>query len=143
MSLSFEWFGLAEGAAEDSRGTTVLIGVNQNVAIGDQFPLRRRYSFVAIVQDDEKPEPILVAGKRVQVHLSIEDPEGVTLVSTRASSESEAKRFENVPAGLMIVADARVAFEKPGEHTAKCEISVEDERIVAEKHIYVVASDSQ
>lgn len=141
MSLNFEWFGVAEAVARDSRGARVVVGLDMNVTIAPRLPTQIRRVLIAIVRDTDAGEAIL-PGKELVVDISITGPSGETLVKTQLSGPPATSRHQGIPAAVSFETELQFTASEYGTYVAHCDLKTSTgEEISATKKIHVLSPE--
>jgi hypothetical protein len=133
MTLKLDWFGFAEGAANDARGVMTLVGFAPQFLRYKSFPATSNLALVVLIEDDEDPEPTLTEGKQLLLALTIKAPDGkVVLAHQPTLTVGEKKDVGDLPGRLNLVLQLPLTFSKPGEYTASITVQVEGSEEVVE-----------
>jgi hypothetical protein len=141
MTLKLDWFGFAEGAANDTRGVMTLVGFAPQFLRYKAFPATSILALVALIEDNEDPEPILIEGKQIILALTVKAPDGkVVLAHQPTLTVGERKDVGDLPGRLNLVLQMPMTFSKPGEYTASITLQVEgsDETVEADRTISIL-----
>lgn len=139
--MRITWFGLAEGVAEDARGATTLIGINQNVFATNEFPSGTKRAIILYAEEGEDEEQI---EGRVQVKLRTLNPEGEVVGATSQTLEMRGKQWPSVPGSLQLTGETQIQFEDYGEYVFEAELQLPTgETLRATRSLYVVDPDTR
>jgi hypothetical protein len=142
MSLSVEWFGVAEAAVSDSRDAQVLVGLDLNLTVAENLPADVRRVLVLILSDDEDPEPVL-PDSQLSVEMAVEDPDGRVILKNGMFSRPGSPKFEDIPVSARIIAETQFMATQYGTYRLTCSVAIDGQELVsAQKLIYVVSPDS-
>jgi hypothetical protein len=133
MTLKLDWFGFSEGAANDTRGTMTLVGFAPQFLRYKAFPATSTLALVALLEDDEDPEPILTEGRKLTLALTVKAPDGKVVFAHQPTlTVGEREDIGDLPARLNLVLQIPLMFSKPGEYTASIALQPEESGEVVE-----------
>lgn len=138
MSIQLEWFGLAEGSTEDSRGALTLVGVNQNIIQAREFPVNVKRQFVILTGEDEGFEDL--TDRRIHVTVEVTSPSGELVASAKQVVNIHGKRRKEIPGSLQLVGAMNFEVGEVGAYLAACivEDSRGEFRLEGSKKFYVI-----
>ena len=132
MTLKLDWFGFAEGAANDTRGVMTLVGFAPQFLQYRAFPATANLALVLLVDDDEDPEPTLAEGRNITLAITIKGPDGTVILAHQPSLAVGEKRFPEIPGRFNLVLQLPITFSKPGEYVASIRLQVGESKEVIE-----------
>lgn len=140
MTLKADWFGFAEGVANDSRGVATLVGFDPQILTYKTFPATGNIVLVLILDDDETPEPILVLGKTLSIAVTFRAPDNEVVFAHQVSAAVGEKRIEHLRSRIQLLLQFPITFAKPGGYTASISIRApgSDEPIEASRELALV-----
>jgi hypothetical protein len=138
MGIKADWFGLAEGAATDARGSITLVGFSPDVFVLPELPGPQNLILVLIVRDDEDPEPIFKEKAQVSIDVQVYSPDGKILGGMQQPGNLAAKRYPELPGAAILTTGMRLTFQQYGEHKATMSFSVGTSEIKAERKFYIL-----
>jgi len=97
--VKFDFLALAEASAEDGRGATIVIAINQNLIIAPQLPTPFRRTALAYVTEEAGDAP-LPAGTPVTLAFRIESPSGTIVVAGTGNGALGTKPYPEIPGGV-------------------------------------------
>ncbi len=141
MTLKVDWFGFAEGVANDTRGVMTLVGFAPQFLRYKAFPATSNIVLVILVEDSEDPEPILTEGQQIILALTVKAPdERVILAHQPTFTVGRREDISDLPGRLNLAIQVPMTFSKPGEYRASIMLQVEgsDETFEADRTISIL-----
>ncbi len=143
MALSFDWLGIAEGSANDTRGALTLVGVGQNVLVAPRFPHREQRVLVVTLLDEDGTE--LLPNVALTLNITITTPAGTILLANRQTLTAQgainpAGIPRDVPArGLQVVMATGLEVNEYGAHVLRATVTPPSgHELVRTRNLYVV-----
>jgi len=138
VSLAVEYVGCAEGVASDSRGALTIVGFHPHVFALETLPGPLAPTFILILEDNEDPAPVLVAGQSVVVRLEVHDPDGQTLFLTEMAQPIQARPPVPAPPRMQVIAQIPLMIPKAGEYRFVATVTLIDAGVSPTVASYVV-----
>ena len=140
MALVFDWLGIAEGSAADSRGALTLVGVGQNVIFATDFPHREQRVIVTTVVDESGEE--VQENVQFDFEITVTSPSGRTLLGNRqvlttGGATNPAAFAAGLPArGFQMVVGIGLEVMEYGIHPVSVSIGIPGAPTLLEYAIY-------
>lgn len=138
MAIETEWFGIAEGAATDARGSLTLVGFSPDFILLAELPGAINLFLVLRAHDDEDPRPVLSDKTEVALDAQVYGPDGKVLAGIQQNSVIGPKRYPELAVTATILLGLRLTFQKYGEHKAVINLTAGNEHLTAERIFHVV-----
>jgi hypothetical protein len=137
--MRIEWLGVAEAAVADARGAMTLVGVNQNVTLAKELPVRLNRAVVVLAVDDSPADD---AAGEVRISLTLRSPEGDELAKQETALEVTGKRFADLPGSIQLTLDLQAEASSFGTYVVECALEANDsEPVTATRELYVLRAE--
>ena len=137
MAIAIEYFGVAEGAAVDSKGTLTLVGFHPQFLGFAELPRRLMLSVILIVTDDNRDTTV---SPEFAFDVNITDPRGAPVAGLREVAPAQEKKHAGLPTITTVVFSTLVEFKRYGEYTARLVVRGMDsgEETSHERKLFIV-----
>jgi hypothetical protein len=142
MTFRIDWFGLAEGAAADSRGALTLVGFNPLVQVHPALPVTVGFVLVLCLADSDKTSDddpaALLPGRTLDLDLQIIDPNGARIIGMQQGNDLMAKKYPDLPATVTLALAVSVTFKIHGRYLVRAKVELGGHSVSAEREFYVL-----
>ncbi|WP_431931450.1 hypothetical protein [Nonomuraea jabiensis] len=137
--MKVQWAVLAEGFVHDARGAVTAVGINQNVLVTPNLPIRARRGVLLILTGEPHE---FKSGRSISFTTSVTSPTGQTLMAQSAEGKVGDPKWLDVPGSMNLVAESVIEVTEYGTHIFHILIDIDDEpQITAEVEFYVRAAE--
>ena len=144
MPLSFDWLGIADAAASDSRGALTLVAVGHNVIVAPSLPHQEQRVVVITILDEETAA--FPFGEPCELDFQVTGPDGKMVMSNRQTLTLDPKanpfgRHPKLPPrGFQLVVGLGFHLTEYGEYLIRAVVTVAGQELERSRRLYVVES---